>query len=80
MTTFTTLPADIELELATSELWAAAQYLDAVDGGLIPPNPEKYQQAARLAAKILGAYSSPKLDRLCAMSWSLGEVLETIHA
>lgn len=68
-----------DLQTATTQLRQAAEYLDAVDGGLTPPEPEGYQAAAAKAEQILRRYHHlPDFQSQCGRSWALGEILENI--
>ena len=79
MQTDNLLAQKIELELVFAEVWEAAEYMDAVDGGLLKVDPAEYRDAALLATEILRRYSCEKLDKLCQMSWALGEIQENLR-
>lgn len=76
-TTFDNNP-NAALEQLCDELWAIAEYLDAVDAGLVAPDPLKYQKLARRATVILATESCIEIAKCCDGSWALADIRENL--
>lgn len=66
-------------EQALADLWQAAEFLDAVDAGLVLPAGRQYQEAANRAQRLLRQHQGRPFDRLCELSWALGDIRDNLR-